>query len=89
MLSKLMRLLTREPKFNRDFQDVADQIWNWTWHIFKVYTLSYPMVPSQLIAYERIQKYYRLKIFIIRSDFVSFSYYLILNLCIYKAFSMK
>ena len=26
MLSKLMRLLTREPKFNRDFQDVADQI---------------------------------------------------------------
>ena len=26
MLSKLMRLLTREPMFNRDFQDVADQI---------------------------------------------------------------
>ena len=26
MQSKLMRLLTREPKFNRDFQDVADQI---------------------------------------------------------------
>ena len=66
-----MRLLTREPKFNRGFQDVADQIWNWAWHILKVYTLSYPMVPSQLIAYERIQKYYRLKIFIIRSDFVT------------------
>ena len=26
MLSKLMRLLTRESKFNRDFEDVADQI---------------------------------------------------------------
>ena len=26
MLSKLMKLLTKEPKFNRDFQDVADQI---------------------------------------------------------------
>ena len=26
MVSKLMQLLTREPKFNRDFQDVADQI---------------------------------------------------------------
>ena len=38
--------------------------------ILKVYTLSYPMVPSQLIAYEKIQKYYKLKMFIIRSDFV-------------------
>ena len=84
-----MQLLTREPKFNRDFQDVADQIWNWTWHILKVYALSYPMAPSQLIAYERIHKYYRLKIFIIRSDFVLFSYYLIVNLYIYKALSMK
>ena len=26
MLSKLMQLLTKEPKLNRDFQDVADQI---------------------------------------------------------------
>ena len=26
MLSKLMQLLTRKPKFKRDFQDVADQI---------------------------------------------------------------
>ena len=26
MLSKLMQLPTREPKFNKDFQDVADQI---------------------------------------------------------------
>ena len=26
MPSKLMQLLIREPKFNRDFQDVADQI---------------------------------------------------------------
>ena len=26
MLSKLMQLLAREPKFDRDFQDVADQI---------------------------------------------------------------
>ena len=26
ILSKLMQLLTREPKFNRDFHDVADQI---------------------------------------------------------------
>ena len=47
------------------------------------------MVPSQLIACERIQKYYKLKIFIIRSDFVSFSYYLIVNLYIYKALSIK
>ena len=84
-----MRLLTKEPKFNRDFQDVADQIWNWRRQIHKVYTLSYPVALSQLIAYERIQKYYRLKIFIIRSDFVSFSYYPIVNLCIYKALSMK
>ena len=26
MLSQFMQLLTKEPKFNRDFQDAADQI---------------------------------------------------------------
>ena len=26
VLSKLMRLLTKEPKFNKDFQDADDQM---------------------------------------------------------------